>query len=136
MKIRFIKFDKNVETPVRAHYSDTGADVKMPHCGLVGPHQTTVIPLGFGIEIPNGYSARLQIRTSIATKGIIVQGCAIDAGYTGELHAILHNMSNDTFSWSIGDKLCYIEVYPTVYPEFVENLGKERQTDRFGSTGK
>ena len=136
MKIRFIKFNNKVKTPVRVHNSDTGADVFMPHSGFIGPHETAVIPLGFGIEVPNGYSARLQIRTSIATKGIIVQSCAIDAGYTGELHGIFHNMSNNTFSWCKDDRLCYIEVYPTVYPEFVENLGKERQTDRFGSTGR
>lgn len=136
MKIRLIKFDDKAKAPVRAHSSDTGADVFMPCGGYIGAGETGVIPLGIGIEIPNGYSARLQIRTSIAMKGIIVQGCAIDAGYTGELHGIFHNMSKNTFSWMKGDKLCYIEVYPTVYPDFVENLGKERQTDKFGSTGR
>lgn len=135
MKIRFIKFNDTAKTPVRAHSSDTGADIFMPVDGVIFPHQTVLIPLGFGVEIPNGYSARLQIRTSVALKGIIVQSCAIDAGYTGELHAILHNMSSKTFDWYKDERLCYIEVYPTVYPDFVENLGKERQSDRFGSTG-
>lgn len=136
MKIRFIKFNKNAKIPVRAHSSDTGADVFMPYAGFVKPAETTVVPLGFGVEIPNGYSARLQVRTSIAMHGIMIQGCAIDAGYVGELHAIIHNISSTTFSWSTNDKLCYIEVYPTVYPDFVEDLGKERQTNRFGSTGR
>lgn len=136
MQIKFTKYNRKIKMPTRVHYSDTGADVFMPCSGFIKPHKTMVIPLGFGIEIPNGYSGRLQVRTSVATKGIIVQGCAIDAGYTGELHAIIHNVSDETFSWTTGDRICYIEVYPTVYPEFVENLGKERQIDGFGSTGR
>ena len=136
MKIKFIKFNENVKKPVRKHYNDTGADIFMLEDDCIPAGKVAVIPLGFGIEIPNGYSGRLQVRTSVATKGIIVQGCAIDAGYTGELHAIIHNVSDETFSWTTGDRICYIEVYPTVYPEFVENLGKERQIDGFGSTGR
>ena len=28
MKIKFIRFDKNAKIPIRAHYSDTGADIE------------------------------------------------------------------------------------------------------------
>lgn len=136
MKIRFIRFDKNAEIPIREHYSDTGADIKMPCDGIIVPGETIKIPLGFGIDVPNGYTARLQVRTSIATKGIMIQSCAIDANYKGEIHMILHNISNDFFSWKKGNRLGYIEVYPIQYPEFVEFLGEERGDNAFGSTGK
>lgn len=136
MKLRFIRFNKNVKIPERAHYSDTGADIFMPVPGKLEPLCTTVVPLGFGIEVPNGHSARMQVRTSIAKKGISIQGCAIDAGYVGEISMIIHNISHNTFSWSAGDRLGYIEVYPTQYPEFIEDLVNERQANAFGSTGK
>lgn len=135
MKIRFIRYKNDAEIPVRKHYSDTGADIKMAIAGGIAPGQTMVIPLGFGVEIPNGHTARLQVRTSVAREGIMIQGCAIDAGYTGELSMILHNVSDKFFLWSRGDRLGYIEVYPVQYPEFVEDLGKERGNDAFGSTG-
>ena len=135
MKIKFIRYDKNVKIPQRKHYSDTGADIEMPYDGGVTPGNTVVIKCGFGLEIPNGHTARMQVRTSIAQKGIMIQGCAIDAGYTGELHMIIHNISKEYFGWTKGDRLCYIEVYPVQYPEFVEELGKERNKDCFGSTG-
>lgn len=135
MKIRFIRYDENIEKPVRKHYSDTGADIMMPRNGVVLPGGTVVIKLGFGIEIPNGHTARMQVRTSIAQKGIMIQGCAIDAGYTGELSMIIHNISNRPFNWNKGDRLGYIEVYPVQYPEFVEDLGEERGNNAFGSTG-
>ena len=136
MKIRFIRFNNMVQIPARKHYSDTGADIKMPTDGGIAPGQTLCIPLGFGVEIPNGHTARLQVRTSIAKKGIMIQGCAIDAGYVGEISMILHNISNEYFTWETGDRLGYIEVYPVQYPEFVEELGEERGGNAFGSTGK
>lgn len=136
MKIRFIRYNKDVKIPERKHYSDTGADIEMLYDGGVTPGNTVVIKLGFGLEIPNGHTARMQVRTSIAQKGIMIQGCAIDAGYTGELHMIIHNISKEYFGWSKGDRLAYIEVYPVQYPEFVEDLGKERGKGCFGSTGQ
>lgn len=136
MHIRFIRFSDEVEIPIRAHASDTGADIKMMKGGIVRAHETVVIPLGFGIEIPNGHSARLQVRTSIAKKGLIIQGCAIDAGYVGEISMILHNVSDNPFVWEPGDRLGYIEVYPCQYPTFVETEEEKRGDCAFGSTGR
>lgn len=136
MTLRFIRFNEKAKIPMRKHYSDTGADIFMMSGGSIGPHKTIVVPLGFGIEVPNGHSARLQVRTSIAQKGLSIQGCAIDAGYTGEISMILHNISENEITWNEGDRLGYIEVYPTQYPVFVENLEKGRGDGAFGSTGK
>jgi dUTP pyrophosphatase len=136
MKIKFIRFNEKASIPERAHYTDTGADCRMLTKGSVFPGETRVIKTGFGIYVPNGYSARFQVRTSVAQQGIVVQSCAIDAHYEGELHYIITNCSDEPFFWKEGDKLCYIEVYPTVYPDFVEDFGKERGDDAFGSTGK
>lgn len=136
MQIRFIRFNNSVEIPVRKHYSDTGADIKMINGGIILPNETMVIPLGFGIEVPNGHTARLQVRTSIAKKGIMIQGCAIDAGYVGEISMILHNVGYEYFNWSAGDRLGYIEVYPCQYPTFIEELPQGRGDKAFGSTGK
>lgn len=136
MKIQFIRFNEKAKPPMRKYYSDTGADIYMISGGTIRPHETLVIPLGFGIDVPNGHSARLQVRTSIAKHGLFIQGCAIDAGYIGEISMILHNISDEAFTWNEGDRLGYIEVYPTQYPEFVENLEKGRGCGAFGSTGK
>lgn len=136
MKVRFIRFDKKARVPKRNHHSDTGADIIMMKGGSLEAFETKVIPLGFGIEIPNGHSARMQVRTSIAKKGVMIQSCAIDAGYVGEISMILHNLSVKSFTWNKGDRLGYIEVYPTQYPEFIEKLPEGRGSGAFGSTGK
>lgn len=127
--------NKNIKIPTRAHASDTGLDIYMPHSGMISPDETVVLPLGFSLVIPNGYSARLQTRTSIASKGIICSACAIDAGYTGEWHLILHNISDSDFFWSIDDRIAYIEIFPVVYANLTTEI-TERKDDNFGSTGR
>ena len=134
MKIKFIRFNLAARLPERKHYNDTGADIYMLTGGQIEPHQTIVVPLGFGIDLPDGHNARLQVRTSIAKQGIHIHSCAIDAGYKGELNMIITNMSNTIFTWKPDDRLGYIEVYPCVYADIVEELGDERNDGAFGST--
>lgn len=134
MKIQFIRFRDDARIPERKHYSDTGADIYMLEGGTIPAGETRIIPLGFGIDVPNGYTARIQTRTSIASKGLFIQQCAIDAGYKGELHMIITNLSKDDYCYNAGDRLGYIEVYPCVYPDFVEYLGEERGEGWQGST--
>ena len=134
MKIKFLRFNPETKIPERKHYSDTGADIYMLESGCLDLYETKVVPLGFGIDLPNGYNAHIQTRTSIAKQGIFIQQCAIDAGYKGEIHMIITNLSCKPFYWKKGDRLGYLEVYPCVYPAFVENLGEERGDGAFGST--
>lgn len=135
MKIKLIDFGyENI--PERKHYNDTGADVYLLHDITLEPNSTTVIPCGFGIDLPNGYNAHFQTRTSIAKRGLFVQQCAIDAGYKGEIHMIVQNLTNEKILLSKGDRLAYLEVYPIVYADFVTDYGEERKDGAFGSTGK
>lgn len=136
MHIKFIRFDENVQMPKRAHNSDTGLDFYLLKDTYLIPHEPKIINLGFGIEVPNGYTARLQVRTSLAKLGVHIEQCAIDAGYTGELHAIVTNLSNYIVQFKKGDRIGYIEVYPCVYPILVEGDENKRGDSWCGSTGR
>ena len=59
-----------------------------------------------------------------------------DAGYRGEIHAILYNTTDEDFTINIGNKIGQFVVRPVVYAEFVDELGNEREANGFGSTGK
>lgn len=133
MKIKIIDFGYK-QLPVRKHYNDTGADVYLMEDLYLKPYETKVVPVGFGIELPNGYNAHFQTRTSIAKRGIFIQQCAIDAGYRGELHMIIQNMTGASQKFEREDRLAYLEVYPIVYADFVTLLGDERGNGAFGST--
>ena len=134
MKIKLIDFGYE-KAPERKHYNDAGADVYCLDNYYLAAHSTTVIPTGFGIDLPDGYNARFQTRTSVAKKGIFVQQCAIDAGYKGEIHMIVQNMTDKDIIVNKGDRLAYLEVYPIVYVDYVKDLGEERESGAFGSTG-
>ena len=135
MKIQIIDFGFTIR-PERKHYNDTGADVYLQNDLVLLPHETVVVPCGFGIDLPDGFNAHFQTRTSIAKQGIFVQQCAIDAGYKGELHMIIQNLTDKQFKFNTGDRLCYIEVYPVIYADFVTDLGDKRGSGAFGSTGR
>lgn len=135
MKIKLIDFGF-LQKPERKHYNDTGADVYLQKNVRIEPHSTVVIPCGFGIDLPDGYNAHFQTRTSIAKKSVFVQQCAIDAGYKGELHIVATNLSSTPIEFEAGERLCYLEVYPIAYVDYVTSLGDERGDGAFGSTGK
>lgn len=42
------------------------------------------VPLGFGIEVPDGYAGYVFPRTSMAVKGLVCELPPVDSGYRGE----------------------------------------------------
>ena len=135
MKIEIIKFD-NFNKPFRAHYNDAGADVYSTQNIEIPAHTTVKIPLGFGLKIPTGFMGCIYPRSSYACKGIISHIPPIDSGYTGEIHAIISNLTNESFTIAKGDRVGQLVITPIYICEFVESLGEERGTSGFGSSGR
>ena len=69
---------------------------------------------------------------------IISEGL-IDEGFSGEIRVRLHNLSDEPYTFSRGDKITQLVVTPVYYPEFeeVEQVeGGERGENGYGSTGR
>ena len=122
MKIKLIDF--NGHAPVRAHDNDAGADVFSPHDQTIYPGQVYKLPLGFGLELPDGYAGYIFPRSSLSSKGIVCELPPIDSGYRGEVHAIISNVSNSSYV-----------IMPVILPEFTYEKSAERGAGAFGSTG-
>ena len=105
MKIKLIKFDNYNKAPLRAHYNDAGADVYSTQDILLEPHTTIKIPLGFGLELPDGFMACIFPRSGLTSKGIISNIPPIDSGYRGEIHAIITNTTDNTYIINKNDKV-------------------------------
>ena len=75
-------------------------------------------------------------RSSMAAKGLVCELPPIDPGYRGEIHAIISNVS--TSSQTIHKDTCVgqLVITPVVIADFVLDLGEERGTGAFGSTGE
>lgn len=135
MKIKLIKFN-GFETPKRAHYNDSGADVFAATDVIIPAGSVVKVPTGVGVELPDGYDIVVHCKSGLSSKGIYAANAPVDAGYRGEIHAILYNTTNKDFIIQEGDKIGQFVVRPVIYAEFVENLGNERGDNGFGSTGK
>lgn len=142
MKIKLIDFGavKNGLTPKRAHYNDAGIDCYAQEDFNLYASKDHIdgllVPLGFGLEIPDGYMATIRPRSSMNIKGIITQIGTIDSGYRGEIKAYFINTTQNEYNFKRGDKICQIVVEPVVLAEPVLELGEERGEGGFGSTGK
>lgn len=136
MKIQIIKYNDEVKLPQRAHYNDAGCDCFALEDITINQNETVNIGLGFGVKLPDGFALFPYGRSSLAKKGLIHHLPPIDSGYTGEIHALITNTSNEIYKISKGDKICSLLLLPIIYADFVEELGEERGNGAFGSTGK
>lgn len=137
MKIKLIDFGlPEHQRPFRPHGNDAGADVYMPYDCTLQPGEIAKVPLGFGIEVPDGYAGYVFPRTSMAVKGLVCELPPVDSGYRGEIHAIISNVSNRTQEIIAGDRIGQLVIMPVVIADFVDELGEKRGIGAFGSTGR
>ena len=111
----------------------------MPESFELQPFETKTIGLGLGIQIPEGFAGMLVPRSSIAEKGLIIQTSVIDPDYTGEIHLIITNCSNNVVKIEENQRVCSLIVYNVlnVRMDIVYEFEKTIRGDKgLGSTGK
>lgn len=137
MKIKIIKHGCPADRlPARVHANDVGADVYALKDYIIEPGCSKAIPLGFGLDLPAGFGAFIFPRSSQSKRGIDSKLPPLDPGYTGEMHAIIHNGGCEAYHISEGDRIGQLVVLPVMLPDFVYDLGESRGAGAFGSTGK
>lgn len=133
--------DYGGELPTRAHLLDAGADVYCPYDLIINPHETVCIGLGIGVELEPNTVGFILPRSSMAKYGVVAQAVPIDTGYQGELHAIITNYGENSYTITKGDRIAQLVILPCILETFKmiskEQLIKsERNTGAFASTGK
>jgi dUTP pyrophosphatase len=137
MKIKLIDYGYK-SMPLRAHSNDAGADVYSTIDCVLQAHESKKIPLGLGIRLPDGYVAFVCPRSGLSSKGITCELAPIDSGYTGEIHAIVTNNTNEAFKINVGDRVGQLVIMPVVLCDFVDEkdvVENSRGANGFGSTG-
>lgn len=157
MKIKATKLSPEVKLPTRAHYNDAGLDCYCPEDVIlpalaergrnnifwcVGSPYVSVggtpvmVPLGFSLDVPDGYMAVIKPRSSFNKAGIWTAIGTCDSGYHGEYKAVFVNLTNEDITLKKGDRICQIVIEPVILADLVEDLGDEREAGGFGSSGK
>jgi dUTP pyrophosphatase len=133
--------------PVKAHHNDAAFDVRaaIKRGKRIAPGTTEMIPLGFKIALPEGYELEVVPRSGLAAKNLITitnSPGTVDAGYRGEVCALVHNLSmTDSYLIKPKDRIAQIkfrEVIPTVLVQVSPEEGLPKSTrgeGGFGSTG-
>lgn len=137
MKIKLFKPD--IKVPKKAHLPDVGLDIFMPEQFSIAPLETKTLGLGLGVAIPEGFAGIIVPRSSIADRGLVIQTSIIDPDYTGEIHLIITNCSNQTMHIDKDQRVCSLVMMSVLNPyiEVVDELqSTTRGTAGLGSTGK
>lgn len=135
MQIKLIDFGYT-NAPLRAHANDAGADVYATKDISLYSGQTYAMPLGFGLELPDGYAGFIFPRSGLSKRGIVCELPPIDSGYRGEIHAIVSNVGRDSYDIKAGDRIGQLVITPVVLATFSTETINQRSDGAFGSTGK
>lgn len=121
----------------KGYEADAGVDVILDKDIVILPMSTMSINLNITVTPKEGEMAVLCARTSAAARGICVAMCPIDANYTGNVTAIVHNVSNEIIVYKKGEAFCQVVGLPITQPiPNVEVKKPGRRTGgKLGSTG-
>ncbi|MDR3113315.1 MAG: hypothetical protein LBU09_02965, partial [Endomicrobium sp.] len=85
MKIKVKKLHKDAKLPLRAHKTDSGADLFALEETVLPPRSITNVRTGIALELHEGTSGCVWGKSSVESKGIKAMAGLIDATYRGEI---------------------------------------------------
>lgn len=140
--IKFKPLRPDVCVPTKATDDAACYDLVLPEDIVLPPQQVTKVGLGFAMELPKGYHAKLFLRSSTGKNTRLRLGNGtgiIDADYRGEVCALIDNISGLFARAFKGDRLVQMLIDKNIAVSFVptEELEEtKRGAGGFGSTGK
>jgi dUTP pyrophosphatase len=141
--------DERAIAPTRNKLTDAGLDLYAMEDKFIELGSTAVVRTGVSINIPQGAVGKIEDRSSLASKGLRTGAGVVDAGYSGEVGVVIHNLTSQLASDPVlhrrgyqirrGDKIAQLLTYAVETPtvEVVSNLWEsERGSRGFGSSGR
>lgn len=136
--IKVKKLNPAAKLPLRAHATDSGADLFALTRTVLPSHAVTHVHTGVCVELPEQTSGIIWGKSSVESKGIKAMAGLVDAPYRGELIVCMYNLNDTEFVFEAGQKVAQLVVLPTIYPSFEEAAelsDTTRGSGGFGSTG-
>ncbi|MCY3878410.1 MAG: dUTP diphosphatase [Rhodobacteraceae bacterium] len=140
--------DRHIPLPIRQTPHAAGMDLRANLApddragGIsIAPRQHSLIPLGFIMQLPEGFEGQIRPRSGLALKhGVTVLNApgTIDSDYRGEVGVLLANLGGREFTVMHGDRIAQLIVAAVTTVEIAE-VGQLSESRRgaggFGSTG-
>ena len=128
--------------PAKAHHDDAAYDLRSRVDIELPPGKPTLVPTGLFLELPVGYEAQIRPRSGLALKSsltLLNSPGTIDAGYRGEVGAIVFNAGQAPFQVHRGDRIAQMVIAKLPEVELVQADAlseTKRGAGGFGSTGR
>jgi len=144
IKTKFINKSEN-ENPTYAKEGDSGFDLRANEGGTLKSLERKLVSTGLYFELQEGYELQIRPRSGLAYKnGITVLNSpgTVDTGYRGEIKVLLVNLSDEDFTWDIGERIAQGVITSRVSTDFgeLEEVKELTESERglggFGSTGR
>ena len=108
---------------------------------LIGPHATCVIPSGIcGILEPEASMLQANDKSGVSSKKKLkVTASIIDSPYTGEIHHVVFNTTNEVVEINLGEKLVqyiHIPIYLTQPEEISDSEFEKLKTEKELKSGR
>ena len=108
---------------------------------VIGPHATCVIPSGIrGILEPEASMLQANDKSGVSSKKKLkVTASIIDSPYTGEIHHVVFNTSNEPVIIDLGEKLVqyiHIPIYLTQPEEISDSEFEKLKTEKELKSGR
>ena len=145
MNIRIKKLNPNAKLPTKSTEFAAAYDLYLPEDVIIYSGRQ-IIPLGFAMEIPNGYEAIIDPRSGFSSKGMEditgvrrnadVKRGKIDPDYRDGVGVIVKSEEN-SFVLAAGTRIAQMTIYKTNDVDWIETdeLTETNREGGFGSTG-
>ena len=133
-------YDNNIQVPSNEVYGLINEADDLCRI-LIGPHATCVIPSGIcGILEPEASMLQANDKSGVSSKKKLkVTASIIDSPYTGEIHHVVFNTSNEPVIIDLGEKLVqyiHIPIYLTQPEEINMSEFNELKTEKELKSGR
>ena len=141
LRLRVKRLHPDAVLPTYAHDGDAGMDLTAVESVELAPGERAAVATGWAVAIPDGWVGLVHPRSGLALKqGLTVANApgTIDAGYRGELKAILVNLGSAPVAVASGDRVAQLllqEVGRAAVVEVDDLDDTARGEGGFGSTG-
>lgn len=144
MNIRIKRLRPEAVLPTYGTPGSAGADLSVCLDAPVTlrPGETRLLPLGWAIEIPEGYVGLVYARSGMASRRGLAPANkvgVIDSDFRGELMAAMHNHGSVPQTIEPGERVLQLVITPYVqgvFSEVDELSDTSRGEGGWGSTGK
>ena len=142
--LRYNLIHPDAVDPKYNYESDSGFDLYSVNEIVIPPFGRALVPTGICFDIPEGLEIQVRTKSGLAiNQGLMVLNSpgTVDAGYNGEVKAIIFNTNNSEFKITKGMKVAQGVLCPVIAGGYVELIKvseikeKDRNSNGFGSTG-